>query len=106
MGLTGRVQRAHHSIAGHVGGDKLWQEAGKHYVFAWPNEAYGLAQHMIRLCEVCQACEHPHVSLRLPIQPTPIPPTIMTSVAIDMFQMPKVTWEGVEYDAFGLCSLR
>ena len=103
MGLTGKVLRAHHSIAGHVGGDKLWQEAGKHYVFAWPNEAYGLAQHMIRLCEVCQACEHPHVSLRLPIQPTPIPPTIMTSVAIDIFQMPKVTWEGVEYDAFAAC---
>jgi hypothetical protein len=27
----------------------------------------------------------------------------MTSVSIDLFQMPAVTWEGVEYDAFAAC---
>ena len=103
MGLTGRVLRAQHSVAGHVGGSQLWDAAGRHYQFAKPDEAWGLCRHMIRLCEICQACEHPHAPLRLPIRPTPIPPSIMTSVSIDVFQMPRVVWEGVEYDAFVAC---
>ena len=101
--LTGRVLRAQHSAAGHVGGVQLWNTAIRHYQFAQPDAAYQLSQRMIALCEVCQACEHPHHSLRLPMEHTPIPPAIMSSVCIDLFQMPPVVWEGVEYDAFAAC---
>ena len=102
-GLTGRVMRAQHSVAGHVGGEQLWRAATRHYYFADADEAWRLAQHMIRMCEVCQACEHPHISLRLPIRPTRIPPSITTSVCIDIFQMPRAVWDGEEYDAFAAC---
>ena len=102
-GLTGRVLREHHAVCGHVGGLRLWEEAARHYVFANPDAAWKLAERMIGMCETCQACEHQHQSLRLPMVPTPIPPTVMSSVSIDLFQMPAVVWEGVEYDAFAAC---
>ena len=38
-----------------------------------------------------------------PIIFTPIPPGIMVSVAIDIFRMPTVLWEGVKYDTMVVC---
>ena len=103
VGRTGQILRALHTVSGHLGGDRLWQEAGRHYRFAKAADARRLAGVMMRQCETCQACEHPHVSLRLPIEPFPIPSAIMSTVAIDLFQMPEVTWEGEVYNMFAAC---
>ena len=42
-------------------------------------------------------------TLKGPIQSTPIPPAPMQNVAVDLFNMPKVLYEGVEYDYVGIC---
>ena len=38
-----------------------------------------------------------------PIESTPIPPAPMTSVAIDLFKMPHVRYEGGEYNMMAVC---
>ena len=43
----------------------------------------------------------PHYAKAGPITPTPVPPHLMTSVAIDIFYMPPVSWRGGEYDEMG-----
>jgi hypothetical protein len=101
--LTGAVLRAQHNAAGHVAGERLWEVARRHYQFANADEAWGLAVKMQKICEVCQACEHPHQPLKLKIEPTPVPPSIMTSVAIDLFVMPEVDYEGSRWNVFAAC---
>ena len=54
------------------------------------------------MCEACQACQRPR-SLKSPIESTPIPPAPMASVAIDLFQLPLVGWEGQNYDTLIVC---
>ena len=58
---------------------------------------------IIRRCAICQATEHPHHSLKAPIKPTPIPPPVMDSVALDLLYMDTVRHQGVEYDCLVLC---
>ena len=53
-------------------------------------------------CVVCQACN------RIPsrhgrIEFTPIPPSIMFSVALDVFQLNKVSFQGKEFDCMVVC---
>ena len=101
--LTGVVLRAQHKAAGHVGGHRLWTEACRHYQFANPDEAWGLANKMQRICEICQACEHLHQPLKLKVYPTPVPDSIMTSVSIDLFVMPEVKYDGAMWNVFAAC---
>ena len=54
------------------------------------------------MCETCQACTRVHNKFG-PINPTPIPPVIMASVAIDVFSMPPVRAEGKLYDCVVVC---
>jgi hypothetical protein len=54
------------------------------------------------LCEACQACQMPR-SLIAPIESTPIPPAPMASVAMDLFHLPLVEWEGQAYDNLIVC---
>jgi len=89
-GLTGRVLREFHMVAGHIGGARLWREVARHYQFANVDEAWGLSQKIQGLCAVCQACEHPHQPLKIKMEPKPVPAHIMTSVCIELFQMPEV----------------
>ena len=103
VGRTGQILRAHHAVAGHLAGNRLWREAERHYAFAVLGDARRLAVTIMRQCEICQACEHPHTSLRMPIEPFPIPASIMTTVSIDLFQMPEVTWNGEVYNVFCAC---
>ena len=58
---------------------------------------------MHSLCETCQACEPPHQPLKLKVMSTPIPPHIMTSVAIDLFVMPEVEQDGGRWNVFAAC---
>ena len=53
-----------------------------------------------KVCPLCQAMEHPHHALNLRQDPTPVPPNLMDSVAVDVFNMPLVTYEGSTYDCY------
>ena len=95
-GMAGSVLRQHHTASGHA-------EARRHYVFADEREAAKLAVEMRRQCETCQACEHPHQPLRLKVMSTPVPPNVMSSVAIDLFVMPEVEQDGLKWNVFAAC---
>ena len=58
-----------------------------------------IVQEVTRSCEICQANEHPHESTKFPIKPTPIFPVPMDNIAVDVFYMNPITFEGREYDA-------
>ena len=72
-------------------------------MFFRTKNAHALAMKIHRNCETCQACNPPRKPLQLKIEPTPIPNTIMSSVSIDLFRMPEITFEGVVYNAFACC---
>ena len=53
-------------------------------------------------CGTCQACRAP-TSPKSTLEYTPVPALIMKSMALDMFSMPPVDLDGVEYDNILLC---
>ena len=53
-------------------------------------------------CVTCQASQR-GVVLKTLIESTPIPPKAMAHVAIDLFRMPRVLFEGEEYDSVVVC---
>ena len=69
--------------------------------YAWDNTA-GFARLVMGACEVCQACQRPR-TLKSPVESTPIPPAAMISVAIDLFRLPPVEFEGVLWDSLIVC---
>ncbi len=91
-----------HRVMGHTGVRKLVVEAKKR--FAWPAgvRVEEVAQAVRRRCFTCQACEPPNWNTRAPLSATPIPPH-MTSVALDIFSLPRVEWRGKVFDAMLLC---
>ena len=56
----------------------------------------------MKQCDTCQACQRP-LTLQGPLEPTPVPASIMQSVAMDLFYMPPVKWEGTKYDTMAVC---
>ena len=56
-----------------------------------------------KICALCQSMEHAHRALNPRQNPTPVPPVLMDSVAVDVFNMPQVTFEGSTYDCFVAC---
>ena len=63
----------------------------------------GIVSDIRRLCLVCQACDPPNFSMRRPISMTPIPDRFMAHVCLDVKYMPRVTYDGQNYDAILLC---
>jgi hypothetical protein len=103
LALTAQAIREQHQVAGHIGGKALLDQATKQFEFASEGKAKDLSERAISHCEYCQAAEHPHQPLRLRVVPTPVPPHIMQSVAIDLFTMPEVEVEGQVYNVFAAC---
>ncbi len=82
-----------HRVMGHMGFRKLVVEAKRK--FAWPAgvNVEEVDQAVRRLCVTCQVCEPPNWNTRAPLSTRPIPPHIMTSVALDIFSLPRVEWQ-------------
>src|SRR5574338_524054 len=57
---------------------------------------------VLNKCPTCQACVRAK-TMREPINFTIIPITIMTSVALDLFHMPTVMFEGEKFDMMAVC---
>ena len=95
--------RIHHSQAGHPGGDRLWPQFGRFYIFPDDAVAKRFTDKVMSQCEVCQVSEPTRGPYKCHMEPTPIPPFIMDSVAVDLFAMPEVTHEGKKYDTMAVC---
>ena len=76
------------------------------YQWASEQRAHRYAKEIQKLCPHCQAMEHPHHVLDFKLHPTPVPPVLMDSVSVDIFNMPPVKFEGVTYDCFVACVYR
>ena len=94
--------KQHHEFLGHVGFERLWSHIS--HRFGWSNdiEAKKMAEKVMKECEACQACQPP-LSLKARIRPFPIPPFVMSHVAIDLFKLPPVEFEGEKFDTLIVC---
>ena len=101
--LTAQVVRQHHADCGHPGPDRLWADLQRRYAWADACLARRFSTAVARLCLTCQACEPPHFQVATVQEPTPVPPHIFDSIALDIFKMPLTKHEGREYDCFVLC---
>ena len=82
-----------HNFLGHVGGDRLWQYLKDRFEWADDLTAKGVVKEIVKTCQSCQACQR-STSFKARMRPFPIPPKIMWSVAIDLFTLPEVEFEG------------
>ena len=103
LGMTRDVVKAHHWAVGHIGGKRLILQMDRFYRWANEERAHRYANQMQKVCPICQAMEHPHHALKLRQDPTPVPPNLMDSVAVDVFNMPFVTYEGSTYYFYVAC---
>jgi len=101
--LTEKVIRGHHSYAGHPGGERLWEELSRRFVFANDAKAKKFTMAVHKQCEICQVTEPSMGPYHCHIVPTPIPPYLMASVSVDLFSLPEVRHEGKRYDTIGVC---
>ena len=104
--LPSSLQNAHirlyHNHMGHPGPERLWKCLVRVYEFADFPSVKEFTEQVKSECEVCQASQRPS-HRKGPIVHTPIPSHIMDSVAIDVFFMPSVQFEGEEFDAMVCC---
>ena len=94
--------RLYHDVMGHVGVERLWADLNKNCVMAKSTYARKLCSQIARQCEICQASNRISRT-KGPVEFTPIPPNIMTSVAIDLFRLPTVKFEGKTFDSIIAC---
>lgn len=97
------VLKSHHECTGHIGVQKMVKEVDRRYAFPPGTKLVECAKVVRQGCVVCQACEPPNWSTKLPITPTPVPNHVMTSVSLDVFALPSAVWQGEAYDSLLLC---
>ena len=61
-----------------------------------------IAREVMGVCDSCQACQR-NRSLKYPIESTPIPPAIMSSVCMDFFSLPPVVRDKKLWDTLIVC---
>ena len=96
------VIREYHTFLGHVGFQRLWKAMEIRYVFANKDSAMKFAKGVMGHCESCQACQKPG-DLHVVLEATPIPPAVMASVTLDLFDMPLVEYENAVYNIMVVC---
>ena len=97
------VIKTHHEKCGHPGVRKLVNELTRRYIFPLSTRLMEVVTDQRRKCLVCQGCDPPNWSGDSPLEHTPIPPHIMSSVAIDIFSLPSVEWRGNNFDSLLVC---
>ena len=97
------VVQGHHEIMGHAGIQKVVKEVQRRYALPVQVKVYETVRQVRRGCATCQACDAPNWRTSLPISHTPVPSHVMTSIALDVFALPAVKWQGQEYDSLLLC---
>ena len=100
---TKEVAREQNCAMGHTGVKKLASELTRRYLWPAGLSIMEVAQRVRRECITCQACDPPNWNTRAPLVPTPILRHIMTSVALDIFSLPRVEWRGKTFDSMLVC---
>jgi len=90
--------RAQHEFMLHPGPERLWKCLVRQFMFASWAKAREYCENVMQQCASCQACQRPR-NLKGPIVHVPVPPGVMQSVAMDVFKLPPIDWEGESYDA-------
>ena len=101
--LVDRLIRSLHVQVGHVGSHRMHKEMRLRFIFPSAGDAERTADRVRQACDVCQATEPPHWASKGPIRVNPVPERLWFSVAMDMFSMPPVEWQGESFDCFLLC---
>ena len=96
--LTARLLRELHSVLGHPGQKKLWTVANLRYHWSCGVEVRKISDDISRQCYVCQSCSDPNFSVQGQMVPTPIPPRLGESVALDIVYLPATEWKEKEFD--------
>jgi hypothetical protein len=91
-----------HEFLGHVGPEKVWNFMTLRYAWADSKGARIFNESCSKNCLTCQASSRGE-TLKGPIDSTPIPPAPMISVALDIFKMPLVMYEGENYNTMAVC---
>ena len=97
------VLKEFHSFLGHVGIKKMMTEVERRYVLPGSVNLADEVRRIRQTCPICQSNDPPNWSLRTPLSFTPVPSHIMTSVALDLFELPVVEWQSQTYDCLLLC---
>ena len=97
--LEWMVVQEFHRAQGHIGIDKLIQEVSRRFHLANPHKLKEIAHKLVQICPTCQACNPPNWQSKGPIEPTPIPPHIFTSIVMDIFSMPPIIHDGIPFDS-------
>ena len=95
------IVRNHHFLDGHISSAKLAKALPVKYAFPVidpPMSLFNLCDRVKKGCIVCQASDHPNWQHRGIYVMTPIPEAPLMSVCLDIFSMPKVTWQSESYD--------
>ena len=104
--FTGQVVMAQHEYGGHLGGERLWNECKRRYAWANVSNAKRIVDRAQGVCELCQATDSPHMSMRVALEHAYVPEQVMSSVALDVFSMPPLVHQGETLDCFVLCVCR
>ena len=95
MSFQNEVIHENHEFLGHVGSERTWKHICLRYSWSDERKAQQFCQGICKKCTICQASSRGEI-MKGPIESTPIPPSPMASVAIDLFKMPEVLYEGGE----------
>ena len=101
--VTERLILAQHILMGHCGIKKLTAALRARYLFSPDWNIADLAKTLRKMCITCQATEPPNWQGKGPISMTPIPNHVMSSVCLDIFSLPPVTWGGQNFDTLVVC---
>jgi hypothetical protein len=101
--LAKEVLKQHHVNMGHCGVQTLLLEVRRRYEFEPTLDVEALIIKIRQGCFTCQASEVPNVNMESPIHMNPVVEGFMSSVALDIFDMPSTTWLGNPYDCVLLC---
>jgi hypothetical protein len=76
--------RQNHTHMGHPGAEKLWATMQNRVEWAKERDAHNFVSDVMSQCDTCQACQRIQNAKR-PLIHAPVPPRIMSSVAMDIF---------------------
>ena len=91
-----------HEFLKHVGTESTWEHLSLRYQWADEKAARKYNQEMTKKCVKCQANKRGD-ALKEKNESTPISPAPVFSVAIDLFKLPQIQYEGTHYDTISVC---
>ena len=99
---TMEVLKDLHQNLNHAGIAKTTKEASRRFVFSPKFKVEEEVRKIRKTCVTCQACDPPTFS-ETPLEFTPIPPHIFSSVCLDLVKIGDTDWENKHFDSILVC---